>query len=139
MVKKIISVLLFVLFTTYNMYAYNDREEISKLIKAIGQVESKGNPNIVSDCGKFVGYLQISKVVVDDCNRIIGEKKYDYNHRYDKKSSVEMFYIIQKYYNPNFDIEKAIRIWNGGPNYSMIKTQKYYNDVIQEYKKLTKQ
>ena len=85
MVKKFISIVLFVLFSAYNTYAYNDRN-VERLIKAIGQVESRGNVNAVSNCGKFVGYLQISKVVVDDCNRILGEKKYNYNHRFDKES-----------------------------------------------------
>ena len=135
MVKKFISIVLFVLFSAYNTYAYNDKN-VERLIKAIGQVESRGNINAVSNCGKFVGYLQISKVVVDDCNRILGEKKYNYNHRFDKESSIEMFYIIQNYYNPKMDIEKAIRIWNGGPTYSLSKTQSYYNDVMVELSKI---
>lgn len=136
MVRKIIGILLFVLFSAHNIYAYNEKENFSKLITAIGHVESQGNTRLVSDCGKFIGYLQISKIVVDDCNRIIGKNKYRYEHRFDKKRSVEMFYIIQSYYNPDFDIEKAIRIWNGGPNYSMKKTQRYYNKVIKEFNRL---
>lgn len=121
----------------FNFGQVNANEEYRKLIKAIGKVESGGNPSVVSKNGKYVGYLQISKVVVDDCNRIIGTRKFNYGHRYDKEKSIEMFLIIQNYYNPSRDITKAIRIWNEGPDYNKkFKTTPYLNKVLYEYQNL---
>jgi hypothetical protein len=40
-----------------------------------------------------------------------------------------MFVVIQSYHNPANNVEKAIRAWNGGNNYSVAKTQKYLNKV----------
>lgn len=108
------------------------------LIKAISAVESKGNPRAVS--GKHVGILQISPIVVDECNRINKLKKnvkrYTYGDRYSKKKSIEMFWIIQNFYNKERNLEKAIRLWNGGSGYTRAGTQKYYNKVIKELKRI---
>lgn len=135
--KKVLNVILVFLFCMCNICtgnAANENDVWNDLINAIAHVESRHNTKAVSGCGTYVGFLQISKTVVDECNRIIGKRKYTYKHRYDKESSVEMFYIIQRYYNPENNIEKAIRIWNGGPNFSKRKTEQYYNEVIKVYK-----
>lgn len=109
------------------------------IINAIIQIESKGQTNAVSKDGKCVGVLQIQKVVVDDCNEYLkyylnqSDKKFTYDDRYDKEKSIEMFLLIQKRYNKNNDIEKGIRIWNGGCRYSVEKTQIYYDKVMKCY------
>lgn len=108
------------------------------LIKAISAVESKGNPRAVS--GKHVGILQISPIVVDDCNRINklkkNKKRFTYGDRYSVKKSIEMFWIIQHFYNKELNVEKAIRLWNGGIGYTRAGTQKYYNKVRKELEKI---
>ena len=108
------------------------------LIKAISAVESKGNTRAVS--GKHVGILQISPIVVDECNRINKLKKnvkrYTYGDRYSKEKSIEMFWIIQNFYNKERNLEKAIRLWNGGSGYTRAGTQKYYNKVIKELNRI---
>jgi hypothetical protein len=134
MVKKILVLFLFsfMMWSSVNATSVDIKK---RLVQSIAYVESGNDSQKVSNCGKYVGILQISKVLVDDCNRIIGEKKYKYEHRYDEQTSVEMFYIIQNHYNPSWDIEKAIRIWNGGPNYNKRKTEKYFQEVYSEYRK----
>ena len=108
------------------------------LIKAISAVESKGNTRAVN--GKHVGILQISPIVVDECNRINKLKKnvkrYTYGDRYSKEKSIEMFWIIQNFYNKERNLEKAIRLWNGGSGYTRAGTQKYYNKVIKELNRI---
>lgn len=110
------------------------------LIKAISAVESKGNPKAVS--GKHVGILQISPIVVEDCNRINKLKKnknrFTYGDRYSVKKSIEMFNIIQDFYNPSHDREKAMRLWNGGSNYSIRSTNGYVSKVNKELNKIEK-
>lgn len=101
---------------------------------AIIQVESSGNPRAVS--GIYAGVLQIAPVLVKDCNNILksrGEKKrYTLSDRFNEKKSREMFVIIQSYYNPQNNVEKAIRLWNGGVGYKVASTQRYYNKVMSQ-------
>lgn len=102
------------------------------VMDAIIQVESKGNAKAV--CGKYVGVLQISPILVKECNNILrmrgSNKRYSLSDRYNEKKSREMFVVIQSQHNPMNNIEKAIRLWNGGVRYSIAKTQRYFNKVM---------
>lgn len=128
-IKNLIITLL--LFFTTTVYSQN----FNRVIHAIAKVESNHNPKAVN--GIYVGYLQISPVIVKDCNRILqkrkSNKRFTLNDRYNKDKSIEIFNIIQSFYNPNSNIERAIRLWNGGPNYSIKGTQRYYNKVMKYY------
>lgn len=87
--------------------------------------------------GKSAGILQITPVTVKQCNLILKAKKsskrYTLQDRYNVIKSKEMFVLIQEYYNKEGNLEKAIRLWNGGPNYSIKGTQKYLNKVMRYY------
>ena len=106
------------------------------VMDAIIQVESEGNPNAVS--GNSVGAMQITPILVKDCNNILkkqkSKKRYTMADRYSVAKSKEMFLIIQKYYNPENNIEKAIRLWNGGVKYSKKATNRYYKKVLARMK-----
>ena len=106
------------------------------VMDAIIQVESEGNPNAVS--GKSVGVMQITPILVEDCNNILMKKKskkrFALSDRYSVKKSKEMFLLIQSYYNPTNSIEKAIRSWNGGVRYSVRATNRYYRKVMDKLK-----
>ena len=108
----------------------------SSVMEAIIRVESEGNPNAVS--GQSVGAMQITPVAVHECNYILqtrGSKlRYSLTDRYDINKSKEMFVLIQSKYNPTNDVERAIRLWNGGPNYSMKGTDSYYQKVLRRLK-----
>ena len=103
---------------------------------AIIQVESEGNPNAVS--GNSVGVMQITPILVKDCNDILkrqkSKKQFTMADRYSVAKSKEMFLIIQKYYNPENNVEKAIRLWNGGIKYSIKATNRYYRKVLAKMK-----
>lgn len=110
------------------------------VIKAISFVESTGRANAVSPCGKYVGYLQISKILVRQCNIIAGYEKYNYDDRYSIDKSIDMFIEYQERYNPERNIEKAIRLWNSGDLKCMerkAKTERYYKRVMRRYNTLT--
>jgi len=102
------------------------------VMDAIIQVESEGNPKAVS--GNSVGAMQITPILVKDCNEILkkqkSKKRYTMADRYSVAKSKEMFLLIQKYYNPENNVEKAIRSWNGGVKYSIRATNRYYNKVL---------
>ena len=102
------------------------------VMDAIIQVESEGNPNAVS--GNSVGAMQITPILVKDCNEILkkqkSKKRYTMADRYSVAKSKEMFLLIQSHYNPENSIEKAIRSWNGGVKYSVRATNRYYKKVM---------
>ena len=106
------------------------------VMDAIIQVESEGNPNAVS--GNSVGAMQITPILVKDCNDILKKKKskkrFTMADRYSVAKSKEMFLLIQSHYNPENSIEKAIRSWNGGVKYSVRATKKYYKKVMAKLK-----
>lgn len=109
------------------------------VIEAIAMVESEGNPNRVSRNGLYVGYLQISEILVRECNRIAGYKKYTYADRYDKQKSINMFIDYQEFHNKTGNMEKAIRLWNSGDVNCMMRkarTEGYYKKVMSKYTSL---
>jgi len=112
----------------------NEKESFdwNPVIAAIIQVESNGNHRAKN--GNQIGVMQITPILVADCNQILKKKKsklrYTLSDRLNVKKSKEMFLIIQEWYNPQNNVEKAIRSWNGGMNYSVKGTQKYYEKVI---------
>ena len=101
----------------------------NNLINAIIEVESEGKNDAVNDRSGATGVIQLMPIAIDDCNRIIGKKKYGLNDRYSKDRSIEIFNIIQRHYNPQHDIHKAIKIQN--PNGG----KEYENKVINKIKK----
>ena len=106
------------------------------VMDAIIQVESEGNPNAVS--GNSVGAMQITPILVKDCNEILkkqkSKKRFTMADRYSVAKSKEMFLLIQSHYNPENSIEKAIRSWNGGVRYSVRATNKDFQKVMANMK-----
>ena len=106
------------------------------VMDAIIKVESEGNPNAVS--GNSVGVMQITPILVRECNNVLkkmkSNKRYTLDDRYSVEKSKEMFLLIQMYFNPENNVEKAIRSWNGGIKYSVKATNKYYKKVLARMK-----
>ena len=106
------------------------------VMDAIIQVESEGNSKAVS--GNSVGAMQITPILVKECNKILekqkSKKRFTLSDRYSVDKSKEMFLLIQKYHNPENSIEKAIRSWNGGIKYSIRATNRYYKKVMSKMK-----
>lgn len=102
------------------------------VIKAIVQVESEGNTRAVK--GNSCGAMQITPIMVAECNNILKKRKikkrYTLRDRFSLEKSKEMFLLMQSHFNPLNDIEKAIRSWNGGNKYSVKRTQRYFEKVM---------
>lgn len=101
------------------------------VIKAIIQVESEGNPKAVN--ANSAGILQITPIMVKDCNKILkkrnSKKRFSLSDRFDVAKSKEMFRLYQSHYNKTNDVEWAIRAWNGGLHFRKRSTQRYYEKV----------
>ena len=134
----------FIMISVMPLYAATEKVERPKsefdwepVMQAIIQVESEGDSNAVS--GNSCGAMQITPRLVKECNRILekrnSKKRYTLKDRFSVTKSKEMFLLIQSYFNPTNNVEKAIRSWNGGMRYSVKRTQRYYNKVIRNMKK----
>lgn len=122
-----------------NVFA-EKKVDYGRLITAIGTVESRMNDRAVN--GTYAGFLQISATTVRECNRINkingNPKRYSLQDRFNRKKSIEMFYIIQNFYNKHGDFHYAILLWNEGcsaMNKPKRKTR-YYNKVMNVYNNL---
>ena len=104
----------------------------SPVMEAIIEVESNGNHRAKN--GNQVGAMQITPILVEDCNAILKQRKstkrFKLADRFNIQKSKEMFLLIQSWYNPENNVEKVIRSWNGGVNYSVKRTQRYFEKVM---------
>lgn len=135
--NKIILSVIILLATAVQGYASGNRNQgksfdWNPIMEAIIQVESEGDPKAVS--GKYCGAMQISPILVEECNNILKErnstKRYTLKDRFSIEKSKEMFLLIQSYFNPTNNVEKAIRAWNGGNKYKVSRTNGYYRKVL---------
>ncbi|SEF42891.1 Transglycosylase SLT domain-containing protein [Xylanibacter ruminicola] len=144
LIKKASVSLMVLMMTSFTAFASSSGNKNTKsssfdwnpVMDAIIQVESEGNPRAVS--GNSVGAMQITPILVRECNEILkkqkSKKRYTMDDRYSVEKSKEMFLLIQKYFNPENSIEKAIRSWNGGVKYSVKATNRYYKKVLARMK-----
>ena len=134
--KLILTCLMLILVLTASAQT-NQRYDWSKIMNAIIQVESRGNAKAHNANGDCIGILQITPILVKQCNIWLknqkSSKRYTLKDRYDVGKSKEMFIMIQEHYNPTHNVEKAIRLWYGGPNYSLKKTNGYCKKVMKYY------
>ena len=133
-------------FVLVAMKPFEKNEAVKDVLySSIAWVESKGNPNAKSKDGS-VGIIQIKPVMVKEVNRICKirglKKQFTLSDRHNPKKSEEMFWIYQKFYNPNMnwdsistaDIKVMARKWNGGPNGDLKRaTYKYWKKVSKRF------
>lgn len=106
------------------------------VMAAIMMVESNGNPKAQN--GNQVGALQITPILVKECNQILertgSSKRFTLEDRYNVEKSKAMFVLMQTAHNPQNDVEYAIRSWKGGIRYTKKATQRYYDKVMKYLK-----
>lgn len=136
-----IFITIFIVISAVNGYSKNTTQNESKwknVITAIAYVESRYDSTIVSKSGNHVGYLQISKIMIRDCNEKAGYQKYTSKDRFSKIKSIQIFHEMQQYYNPTNNKEKAIRMWHGGTGYTIANTNDYFKRVLNRLKIIEK-
>lgn len=89
------------------------RTEWEIFLEALIYTESRGDSQAVGRTDD-VGILQITPVYVREVNRILREERYTLEDRRDSLKSLEMFHVVQDYWNPERDIARAIRLHNPG-------------------------
>jgi hypothetical protein len=104
-----------------------------QLIKALINVESSNNDNAYRSGEDAAGCLQIRRTMVRDVNRILKRQnshiRFNFEDRWDRQKSIEMFNIYCNHYNLVTPEEKA-RCWNGGPRgLQKLSTKRYWEKV----------
>lgn len=131
-VVKYVLTIVFLCVMSVEVSAQKSDFDWDPVIDAIMQVESRGNVNARN--GIYCGPLQISPALVNEVNNILKRrnvgKRYSMNDRFNLQKSKEMFIVIQSYYNPENNVERAIRSWQGGIRYKVKSTQRYYEKVM---------
>ena len=97
--------------------------------QALIWVESKGDSKAVGSKDD-TGILQITPIILQDCNRILKTERFTLEDRLDSLKSVAMFNVIQDYYNPQHDYHLALKIWNGKATLS------YHRKVMDKFNEI---
>ena len=100
-----------------------------KLTMAIAFTESRCNPQAVGNA-QDAGILQLVPIYVQEVNRISGAS-YRHDDAFSIEKSLEMFALMQDYYNPSRDREQAIYYHNKSPHYRKVVLENL--DFIERY------
>jgi len=114
------------------------------LIRAMIQVESRGNDSAYNKREEAVGCLQIRPIMLKECNRILTligvDKQYTLDDRWNRTKSIEIFYVVNNHHHKNGTYEEIARAWNGGPNWAKKGgTKRYWKKVQKQLKKQFKE
>lgn len=106
------------------------------LLYSFQSVESSFDTDTVNRLG-YTGVLQIGQEMTDEANRLC--EMYGNPVRFtfpesalDSMQSVQIWYIVQDYWNPQYNMRKACRIWNP------LASINYYNKIKKTHEKITK-
>lgn len=110
---------------------YTTKVNPDKLVRAFASIESSNNTNARNKSSGASGIIQIMPIMVKEANRLVGYEKYTLQDRFSKEKSFEIFHLIMKHKNPEYDIAKACFIWNpnGKTDYTK-RVEEVYNELI---------
>jgi hypothetical protein len=91
---------------------YSELSEWDIFVMALVEVECGRNPLARSN-KNAIGPFQITPIYVKEVNRLYGTK-YTFEDAWDIQKAYEMFMLMNRHYNPTFDIDKAIKLHNPG-------------------------
>lgn len=150
MLKKLGTFLLFLTVTFNGWVAYSivthpefdgylildvPADKYDRLFTAIAQVESNHDPRAFNQKEGARGILQITPIMVDEVNRIVGEQRYLIEDCFSIFKSKQMFRIYCEHWFPGGTLEQWARAWNGGPTGPHKSSTKGYwakvNSVLQ--------
>lgn len=105
-------------------------DSVELMAEAFAIQESRCTTDAVSPDGLYVGCLQISKIMVREANRLLGEDLYSYDDRYNPDYSVAMFKVVMEHRNPELSVDRAVDIWNKNCPASYRQNVHHYYDSL---------
>jgi hypothetical protein len=122
--KRIITILVFAMFfeiagappnQTICIVQSESIKVFDKMLYSFMKVESNFDTDTINRLG-YGGILQIGTEMIAEANRICRirhiSKSFTLTDRLDSIKSVQVWYIVQNYWNPSYTLEKASKIWN---------------------------
>jgi hypothetical protein len=114
------------------IYKYNLSDPFAR---AVFYYESRLNPDAVNKISGARGIGQITEIMIKEVNKIckiLGlPNQYTWDDAFDPIKSIEIWYIVQGYKNPEYYYDLACRIWFGtGQQYDGKTWHTYYNEVM---------
>lgn len=102
-------------------------------IHALAWVESGWNTKALG-AKQDVGYLQLTPIMVEHANEILGTEYFTLDDRYFKEKSIEIFNVVMNERNPERDKHFALKIWNPkAPVSYHTKVMNKYYELLNEY------
>ena len=111
---------------------YDPVKPYERIWLAVCQVESQNNPHHYNKKENAVGIVQIRQIMLDQYNKE-ARKSLSLKQMYEIERSKSVFMHHAQKYRPD-QIEKIVRVWNGGPNgIKKHSTKAYYQKILQIY------
>lgn len=108
-------------------------EDWAFFIHALAWVESGWNTKAIG-AKQDVGYLQLTPIMVEHANEILGTEYFTLDDRYFKEKSIEIFNVVMNEQNPERDKHFALKIWNPkAPVSYHTKVMNKYYELLNEY------
>ena len=99
---------------TKPVYIYNVDDP---LLRAIMRLESNFDPLVINTVSGARGLLQIMPDMIKEVNRICKklniDESYTWDDAFDPVKSICIWYIVQNFWNPEYNINLACQIWFG--------------------------
>lgn len=97
---------------------------------AIAKVESNFNVLAVNPLSGARGLLQITQPTIDEANRL-SDSKYSLEDAWSPEKSIEIWQLLNKHHNPEYELDKACRLWFGsGKEIGSGRTWEDYKKLI---------
>lgn len=91
-----------------------NNEKLMLLWKSVVKVESNNGLYLFNELENAVGVAQIRPIMIKEVNNLLGYDKYSHEQAWDSLTSFNIFKDFQQHFNPEFDLERGSRLWNGG-------------------------
>jgi hypothetical protein len=103
------------------------------ILYAFQKVESNFDTDVVNSLG-YTGILQEGQEMINEANRINeitgNPKRFTFpESALDSLESVQVWYVVQRWHNPKYQIKRACHVWNP------LASKKYYDKIVRVWKK----
>jgi hypothetical protein len=99
-----------------------------RMLYSFQAVESNFDTKVINSLG-YGGILQIGQEMINEANRICkltgNPAEFTLIDRLDSTKSVQIWYIVQNYWNPSYDLMRACKVWNP------LASKEYYQKIKQ--------
>src|SRR5512133_3218755 len=104
-----------------------------RTLKAIIAQESAGDAYAYNPKEDAAGILQIRPIMIKEANRIAGYEKDHHCDRWDRAKSIEIFWLVQDYWQTGTDAVQIALLWNTGSKEGW--ANKYCKSVLKHMEK----